>query len=190
VEFQTRMQCITTPHQTTHCIMPTHSNNIPTTRTQARLESIGLLWDINKPTKTWDEQFANLKQYKEMHGRWPLKKEQWKSIGNWSHMQRRKYVNKNKMFMEERFAKLDEIGFPWVRNANVPIVPWEDNLRRLLEFHRINRLVSLAADKNGQHQFLILLAATTTADTSRSQFPKAILRKAQKLPMRYAFISE
>jgi len=81
-----------------------------------------------------------LKQYKEMHGRWPPKKEQWESIGNWCHIQRRAYVNKKKMFMEERFAKLDEIGFPWVRNAHAqPNVSWEDNFQRLVEFHRVNR---------------------------------------------------
>ena len=41
-----------------------------------RLVNIGFNWVIaGRETKTWQEQFERLKQYKENHGKWPVKRE-------------------------------------------------------------------------------------------------------------------
>mmetsp|Transcript_6664 Transcript_6664/g.15113 ORF Transcript_6664/g.15113 Transcript_6664/m.15113 type:complete len:805 (+) Transcript_6664:156-2570(+) len=104
-----------------------------------RLDSIGFRWVMGNDVKSWDERLALLKQFREIHGKWPSKNEKWEGIGNWVHNQRRYYVQKDKKFMANRAPKLDEIGFPWVlRKSNITL-SWEDQFQKLVEFSRVNR---------------------------------------------------
>ncbi|KAL7535623.1 hypothetical protein ACHAXR_006617 [Thalassiosira sp. AJA248-18] len=106
-----------------------------------RLESISFAW-MGSPirqTKTWEERFELLKEFKDTHGKWPKKSESWEGIGAFSHQQRRAYAKKDKNFMENRAPILEEIGFPWVLRNNSQDISWEDHVQRLVEFHRVNR---------------------------------------------------
>lgn len=70
---------------------------------KARLDALDFVWTIQDPRKkSWDEHLADLQQYKEEHGKWPSKNEQWRGIGSWMHNQRRAHANKLTSFTKER----------------------------------------------------------------------------------------
>mmetsp|Transcript_21126 Transcript_21126/g.38756 ORF Transcript_21126/g.38756 Transcript_21126/m.38756 type:complete len:677 (+) Transcript_21126:72-2102(+) len=103
-----------------------------------RLESIGFEWAFQplRPKRTWDEWLELLVQYKETHGKWPVRREKWEKIGDWIHEQRRRYTQKNKNFMANRAPKLEEIGFPLVLRKASQNVRWEDQVQMLVEFRK------------------------------------------------------
>jgi hypothetical protein len=104
-----------------------------------RLDSIGFEWRVKtKPTVSWESRFRELVSFYENHGRWPL---QWKSgsLGQWTHNQRNLYAKRDKYFMNERFARLDEIGFDWDPTGKRAVraamsISWEDGLKQLVSF--------------------------------------------------------
>ena len=52
--------------------------------------------------KTFDENLALLKQFREEKGKWPTQKEKWEGIGNFVHCQRKYWAQKDKNFMRDR----------------------------------------------------------------------------------------
>ncbi|KAL3801964.1 hypothetical protein HJC23_010308 [Cyclotella cryptica] len=99
-----------------------------------RLDSIGFQWRVRtKPTVCWESRFQELISFYKNHGRWPLR---WKSgsLGQWTHNQRNLYAKRDKYFMNERFSRLEEIGFDWdptgIRAAKE--MSWEDGLEQLV----------------------------------------------------------
>ena len=60
----------------------------------------------------WDENFENVRQFRDAHGRWPKKSEG--ALGNWCDNQRRAKKGKGgHRISPARIAKLDGIGFDW-----------------------------------------------------------------------------
>lgn len=99
-----------------------------------RLNSIGFEWCLKKtPDVSWDTRFHELIEYYQAHGRWPNRKKSG-SLGQWTHHQRNMYSKKDKLFMKERFAKLDAIGFDWdptgLRSAKE--INWDDGFQQLV----------------------------------------------------------
>lgn len=102
-----------------------------------RLDSIGFEWRVKtKPTVSWESRFRELVTFYKNHGRWPLR---WKSgsLGQWTHNQRNLYAKRDKYFMNERFARLDEVGFDWDPTGKRAVsaamsISWEEGLQQLV----------------------------------------------------------
>ena len=93
-------------------------NNKLTSRTLTkervqRLDDLGFEWRVKTtPQVSWDIRFRELIEFYQTYGKWPSRKNDG-SIGVWAHNQRNHYTKKDKHFMTEKYAKLDEIGFDW-----------------------------------------------------------------------------
>jgi hypothetical protein len=75
-----------------------------------QLDEIGFTWRIKtKPPVPWDTRLRELVEFYQTNGSWPSRKHDG-TLGAWVHNQRQMYGRKDKHFMAERFAKLDEIG--------------------------------------------------------------------------------
>jgi len=86
------------------------------------LNKLGFVWTLSKNPKivaSWDDQYEALKRYKSRFGN-TLVPQRWKEdyhLGRWVETQRRQYKlrqeGKTNNLTEERFAKLDTLGFAW-----------------------------------------------------------------------------
>ena len=86
-----------------------------TAERKQKLESIGFVFDPQEAQ--WNEQFANLKDYKDDNGdtNVPQSYPPNPSLGNWVHTQRKEYKKENHgSLTAERIQELEEIGFDWV----------------------------------------------------------------------------
>jgi len=96
-----------------------HKSSMTEERLQA-LASIGFTWAKRKGQVTWDIKFAQLKEYKALHGDCliPTKYSKDLALGRWVSTQREQYrlmINgdpRTKM-TQERAKKLEEVGFVW-----------------------------------------------------------------------------
>jgi hypothetical protein len=113
-----------------------------------RLDEIGFVWRINtSSTKTWDEWYGMLIEYKlreghcNVHGK---HKEGDHALGTWVSRQR---VNKDTLSPEQR-QKLDDMGFVWDPYA----AAWEEGIAALLLFKkRVGDCMVPFGHKEGQH---------------------------------------
>ncbi|MDM8567017.1 Helicase associated domain protein [Candidatus Halobeggiatoa sp. HSG11] len=105
-----------------------------------KLDEIGFRWRLlEKEIKkvTWEELFAELLKYKEVHGHCnvPLRWKENPQLGRWVITQR--MLEKNEKLSQEHIQRLEAIGFVWntaKKTANKKT--WEENLADLLEYKK------------------------------------------------------
>ena len=94
------------------------------------LNQIGFVWDAQEAA--WDEKFAELVSYKEMHGNTLVR--QGSKLGNWVSTQRDLFrllqEGKHSHLTDERIQRLNQIGFVWDAHE----AAWEENFAELVEF--------------------------------------------------------
>lgn len=100
-------------------LMDGHKSSMTEDRLQA-LASIGFTWAKRKGQATWDTKFAQLKEYKELHGDCliPTKYSKDLALGRWVSTQREQYRlmmqgDPRTKMTQERAKKLEEVGFVW-----------------------------------------------------------------------------
>jgi hypothetical protein len=95
-----------------------------TNEQRATLDDLGFSWIM---TRTWEEHFQLLVQYKVQHGdcNVPQKYQQESKLGQWVNIQRKR---KDKLSNEQR-AKLDELGFAWSVKRT-----WEESFHLLVQY--------------------------------------------------------
>ena len=95
---------------------------------QKKLEDIGVIWDPH--TAAWEEQFAELIKFIEVHNHSNVPKEYPKNpaLGAWISKQR-KLFNQNKL-STERIERLEKIGMLW----NPRLSRWDKNYNELASF--------------------------------------------------------
>jgi len=101
----------------------------------ARLDALEFVWDASPGhvRLTWEERFQEMMDYYETHGTWPT--QSMGALGGWVKNQRRLYTLRDKTFMQDKFYKLDAVGFEWTQRGYVRM-SWEEGFQLLLEFHR------------------------------------------------------
>lgn len=83
------------------------------------LESIGFTWAKLKGTTLWEQRYQELCRYRQEHGHCsvPTKYKIDATLGRWVSTQRKQYKdmkeNKRSLMTEQRFEKLEAIGFCW-----------------------------------------------------------------------------
>lgn len=86
-----------------------------TAKQVAQLDEIGFEWGTSRAGSNelrWEGNFEMLKQFIAVEKRWPKRDE---ALGTWCHTQRQaKKSQGHNSISQERIAKLDGIGFPWV----------------------------------------------------------------------------
>jgi hypothetical protein len=89
----------------------------------------------------WEQNFQDLKDYKERHGTLKVSIKTHKNLNSWCDHQRRQ--NKLGRMTDERRAKLDSIGFIWQVQAKGPDPmacrkdeQWFMNYNQLVEYHK------------------------------------------------------
>jgi len=94
-----------------------------------RLKEIGFSWPKQK-LLIWEEKFRNLKRYKEEHGDCNVPSGYLADprLANWVHMQRA--IHKKNKLADERYDRLDEIGFRW----SIQRLSWEEELEKLKRY--------------------------------------------------------
>ncbi|CAB9524679.1 helicase [Seminavis robusta] len=139
-----------------HCRVSTRDGKLGTwVRTQRRLYSqgklneerfqklqeLGFTWVVSASSdplqEDWLAMFANLQQFQERHGHCRVPQGDGK-LGTWVSTQRKVY-NKGKL-NEERFQKLQEIGFTWVISGSSDPLgeDWLAMFASLQKFHQGN----------------------------------------------------
>jgi hypothetical protein len=80
-----------------------------------RLTQLGFDWQRIKELR-WEQQFLRLKQYKKKYGDYNVPESgQYVPLSAWVRGQRVYYRTKNKLLTPERIARLNNIGFTWVK---------------------------------------------------------------------------
>ena len=103
------------------------------------LNAIGFVWDSQEAA--WEEKFAELVAYKEMHGDTlvPIdlsrgSDNKYYDLAQWVHTQRTQYrflqEGKHSHLTDERIQKLNRIGFVW----DAQEAAWEEKFAELVEF--------------------------------------------------------
>ena len=95
-----------------------------------KLNQIGFAWDAHEAV--WEERFAELVSYKEMHGDTLVRGAS--QLGNWVSVQRTFYrwlqEGKPSYLTNERIERLNQIGFVW----DAQEAAWEEKFAELVEF--------------------------------------------------------
>ncbi|KAL7522592.1 hypothetical protein ACHAWX_007279 [Stephanocyclus meneghinianus] len=106
-----------------------------------RLNAIGFSWKLLSGrcnAKPWEENFRQLKDFYNTHGRWPSRSD---PLGAFVKDQRKFYGRKDPKFMLERAPQLEKIGFPWrvgTKAERLDKVMWDSMIDKLVEFHNAN----------------------------------------------------
>jgi len=115
-----------------------------------KLEGIGFEWslrpELSRRQVQWEQRFAELKQYKEIHqhcnvpGAWKENR----LVGKWVAKQRTDYrllkEGKSSRMTDERIRKLEGIGFEWSLrpgHSRRP-VPWEQRFAELKQYKDVH----------------------------------------------------
>ena len=93
-----------------------------------RLEQLGFVWDLR--TVVWEQMFAELSAYKQVHGDCNVLKESADEpkLGAWCSAQRRKYKGKN--LSRDQIARLEQLGFIWDPFS----LAWEQTFAELVAY--------------------------------------------------------
>jgi len=116
-----------------------------------KLESIGFQWSLRPEFSLhvlWEQRFAELKQYKEIHTHCNVPTI-WKEnpqLGYWVGRQRRKFCylkeGKSSQMTDERIRKLNSIGFEWSLRPELSHRqgPWEQRFAELKQYKDTHKL--------------------------------------------------
>jgi hypothetical protein len=102
------------------------------------LDEIGFVW--NAQEAAWERQLTDLKEYREHEGHFlvPVGHSKFPKLGSWVKEQRRHYVlmkqGKQSNMSDERFAKLNSLGFCW----NTHEALWLERFHDLSHYKRTN----------------------------------------------------
>jgi len=102
------------------------------------LESLGFQWNLrtkesDKVNLTWEESFNKLVEFKKEYGHYSVSKKIDSQLGYWVNNQRA--CKKEGRISEERFKKLESIGFDWNPGCGGNVgIPWEESFEKLRRF--------------------------------------------------------
>jgi hypothetical protein len=105
----------------------------------ASLEKLGMEWVLVRPSLPWEERYEQLVQFKAKHGHCVVRRDdpEIPGLGEWVHVQRRQYREKNPNFQGYRQEKLDALGFVWQTHQKpAHCRPFEDRLKECQAFRR------------------------------------------------------
>lgn len=85
------------------------------------LNSIGITWGFRKLARSWEENYVTLVDYQREHGHLNLPQNH--DIFHWFRYQRKLFKKQDKVFMENHFHKLNELGFIWVHEKEKETKP-------------------------------------------------------------------
>ncbi|MEX0940137.1 MAG: Helicase associated domain protein [Candidatus Babeliales bacterium] len=107
-----------------------------------RLNALGFVWDIKNTI--WNERFAELNDFKKQYGRCmvPYPYPANRKLGTWVTEQRKSH--KEGLLAQERYKKLNDLGFVWDRNNS----SWEQMFAELLSFKDKNGHCNVSARYN------------------------------------------
>ncbi|KAL7438389.1 hypothetical protein ACHAXH_007609, partial [Discostella pseudostelligera] len=130
------------------------------------LDAISFPWTILPARVTWEQRLEELKQFRELEGRFPTNKEG--ALGNWLKGQRKLYTKNDADFMMNKRPKLEEIGVP-LRQRPYSALSWDDRFQQLVEFGRVNRHFNVPnpIPENADGREMIVDPSSDVADAKR-----------------------
>jgi len=155
-----------------------HSKNKLLQERVLRLESIGLVWSVEKFTsdeERWESMFQELLKYKLKHGHMIITSIEGapkSQLVNWVQTQRKRHYN-NKM-SEARATRLESIGFEWhgLNERNIKAdEKWEVMFQELLKYKAQHGHTLLSYRDRTQHSKLV-----NWVQTQRKLYNNKVLR--------------
>ena len=99
-----------------------------------RLNDLGFDWDTI--ATRWEQKFAELLKFKEVHGHTNVSQRttEYKELASWVKNQRKVNLEKSAPFAD-RFKRLEAIGFEWrLKKLNI----WDEMFEKLLEYRKLH----------------------------------------------------